>query len=100
MSSLSPSYSLVISEMSRLEEECHACDEINPSKDDDNLVKYGYSPISPNYSPDNDIYIYILAKSIDENNGISSSLPPPTFDGYDLDNFAQYPPWFITPRYI
>lgn len=114
--------------MSRLSQECNACDEINPLEDND-LVKvihkynnimckhifkqvlfqYGYTPISPNYSPDNKIssiqeviakviykiftlytrYIILIinfVQSIDEN------------DGYDSDNFAQYPPWFPNPN--
>ncbi|KAF0745132.1 Uncharacterized protein FWK35_00023153, partial [Aphis craccivora] len=105
LSSLSPNFSTIMDETAKLYEDIDACDEINPLEDN-NLDKYEYSPISPNYSPDNNISIKqevpttsILAKPIVENNGFSNSLLP-TFDGYDSDNCAQYPPWFITPRFI
>ncbi|XP_060873804.1 uncharacterized protein LOC132947515 [Metopolophium dirhodum] len=67
----------------------NACDEINPLEDND-LVEYGYSPISPNYSPGNNI-----AKSIGERDGSINSLPPHTSDEYELD--SQYPPWHHNP---
>ena len=71
--------------MSRLEEKINARDEINPLENDNNLVKvihkcniinnhiylitnflqYKYSPISPNYSSDNEI------SSIQKNDDIS-----------------------------
>ncbi|KAL4119764.1 hypothetical protein QTP88_012543 [Uroleucon formosanum] len=56
-------------------------DGFNEMDYDDSLAKlqYAYSPISPNYSPDNNISSN--QESIDEN------------DEYDSDNFAQYPPW-------
>ncbi|XP_022169232.1 uncharacterized protein LOC111033007 [Myzus persicae] len=71
LSSLSPNFSTIMDETAKLYEDIDACDEINPLEDD-NLVKYEYSPISPNYSPDNNISIKqevattsILAKVID-----------------------------------
>ncbi|XP_060862937.1 uncharacterized protein LOC132939662 [Metopolophium dirhodum] len=62
LSSLSPSYSTVMDEMSRLSQECNACDEINPLEDNDLVeVIHKYKNPHPSSTDPPPMIAYIIS---------------------------------------